>query len=350
MSWWLEIRLPLSGSSSRSLVGSSPLSNISRRLPIFRRLYTMSVSEDNHHKRHTTCLGPSRICQRASGVVTSNCSLRMLIWAASDLACQERKDKIFGLISLIDWGISGPLIPDYTQTEFEVAVSFFKALLNARYQDGTRPERDIIQFSDTVVDMLELKDSSPGVPSAVEARRFEAGICLAYEGTNLERINSKHSFSKGWRVSSGHLTKSESGFSTWSQPEAYLDKVYLPFWAQDDDWIVPATSRVVNGEYVDACVLVREVIEGFGGPLIGHAFGVRVPTYNYLDTREAPVPMFRIYWDTEDLVIHTIIVMQWMTRGMSSGSGGYLTESARVLNTAICRKETPGSSYALRCD
>lgn len=317
---------------------ASTTENISRRLLIFRRFYTVEEDERNYYADSTHDQSLWDITTRAWLLVGIEPDLKMSISAAQQLECQERKDKIFGLISLIDWGICGPLIPDYTQTEFEVAVSFFKALLNAWYEGGTRHTWDIAFAGAQVVRMLQLDNNPPGVPSAVEARRIEPVICLANAETNLERIHSKHPTWPGWRVSSGHLTKNDSGFSTWSLSGSDKCKVYLPFWVQDGNWIV-LTRRAYS---FSGFVLVREVVEGLGGPLIGRAFS------GTFHTKEAPSANFRIYWDPEDLVIHSIMQEEMMD--LSFDSRWYPTESVRRLNTAICRKGTPGSSYALRYD
>ena len=110
---------------------SSIATNISRRLPVFRRFWTVPEywrKYSNYSKRDQRLLD---IARRAWLLVCFRDDIPILMSAARELECQERKDKIFGLISLIDWGGSAPLIPDYTQTELEVTVSFFQALLNA---------------------------------------------------------------------------------------------------------------------------------------------------------------------------------------------------------------------------
>lgn len=311
---------------------------ISSRLLIFRSHYIMRVFLTNH-RRHTPDLYFT--AKRAWYLLASDHDLETLIRAAGELNCQEWKDKVFGLISLIDWGISGPLIPDYTQTEFEVAVNFVKHLLNASYHGGNRPHKAIAGAISQVAHVLELGDNSPGVPSAIEARRLEPGICLANEDTNLEHIPFEHSVWRGWRVSSGHLTKTESRFSTWILPESDLGKVFLPFWVLDDDWIV-----LTSVGYPMAFVLVREVVEGLGGPLIGHAF----PCSDYLRTMKTADAEFRIHWDPEDLVIYSIMQEQWReskSRALRLQDPNP-AELVGALNTAICRKEAPGSSYALR--
>lgn len=343
---WLNYKLGW----PHSLRRDSALAAIARRTLVVRRLYFMKVYEKNNYDPHTPSRSIRKISRRAWFLVASNYDIYMLLMATRGLECQERKDKIFGLISLIDWGISGPLIPDYTQNEFEVAVGFLKALLNAWYQGGIRPHENIPDISRQVMFMLRLDPNSPGVHSAIEARRMESETWPANEKMSLEHINSDHSVWPGWRVSSGHLTKSESGFSTWRLSESALGKVYLPFWVQGDDWIV------MTGKDLVPSVLVREVVGGLGGPLIGHVY-----TSDEFHTKQAPVVSFRIHWDPEDLVISAIVETQCVLEReyflprlgrieLSSRPRWNHTELRRALNTAICRKETPGSSYALRCD
>jgi hypothetical protein len=260
--------------------------------------------------------------------------------AARELECQERKDEIFSRISLIDWGGSAPLMPDYTQTEFEVAVSFFQALLNAwKYQSGAVSLWGIPYVGNEVVHMLQLDNNSAGVSSALGARAMMPGMYLVGEETNVKCTHSHNENSTGWRVSSGHLTKSDSGFWTWSPPWSDKSKVYLPFWVKNGDWIVVAGENPIFTSFV----LVGEAVEGFGGPLIGHAVS------DTIDTEEEVVGVnFGIHWDPEDLVIYSTVEDEMMK--LASHSERYSAEWVRALNTAVCRNRTPGSSYAFRCD
>lgn len=51
-----------------------------------------------------------------------------LLDIASCLQCADKKDKVYGIISIIAWGDVAAITLDYAQTEFEIAVDFIHAL------------------------------------------------------------------------------------------------------------------------------------------------------------------------------------------------------------------------------
>lgn len=299
--------------------------NVARRFPLFRRLWTVQEYWWNFLNMSEEGIDIQRTASTAQRLVDTEADLRTLLTAAYFLQCQERKDKIFGLISLIDWGPFALVVPDYTQTEFEIAVTLFQAFLELGQCDSLR-EQGI------VFDLLELDVKSNGVPSAIESRRVEPRTTLAGAETAVELAHSsRYEFSPGWRVSSGHLTKHDLGFVTWSTTGSDKSKVYLPSWVNGGDWIV-------STGWHRRCVVVREAAEGSGGRLIGHTI------LGEFDTREVAHANFGIHWDPEDLVIFDLVQFGiWKL-------AEYSIEWVNVLHTAICKRDTPASSYAVRWD
>lgn len=319
----------------------SVATNIAKRFPLFRRFWTMqeywrklSIASKDDDKLF-------EIARRAWLVVGSKTDLSTLILAATSLQCQERKDKIFGLISLIDWSAFTPIIPDYTHTEFEVAVHFFQALLNAQSDHRvTLGTFNLLRLCNNVVLMLALNIKSSGIPSALQSRHIETGPILAGGESAVEFTHSRHEISTGWRVSSEHLFKSDLGLSIWSPQGSEASKVYLPFWAKGGDWVVLAEQQTWT--FSKRYVVVREVAEGFGGPLVGHAVS------HGISAEKAARANFGIHWDPEDIIIYTMVEFEMMD--MHFEIGQYSAEWIRMLNTAVCRKQTPSSSYAVRCN
>lgn len=265
-----------------------------------------------------------------------------LLHMAEALECQERKDKIFGLISLIDWAVEAPLIPDYTQTELEVAVSFFKALLFRWQQGGDFSLTGLPYLSSMVTGMLHLNTHAIGVPNEFESRQVAPGSHRERGNINTKYTHTRHESTTGWRVTGEYLTKNDDGFLSWSPSGSQTWKIHLPTWAKDGDWIVQTNDRrfFIDGIFV----LVREVKEGSGGPLVGRAGSERCDNKNLIGAD------FGINWDPEDLVMYSIVNQEMPRAEFNGGSGQYSAEWVRALNTAVCRKDAPGSSYAFRCD
>jgi hypothetical protein len=316
---------------------STTLAAFTRKVPVLRRFGAMreywwkssNASKEDERLYHTA--------RRAYLFVGPRNDLWTLIDTAALLQCQEKKDKIFGLLSLVDWGSFGSIIPDYTQTDFEVAVVFLRALLNAwKDQRGTLNLWNIPGVCSDVADLLELDINSDGVPRALESRRVEPGSSFVEEATAIEFAHSRHSISTGWLVSSEHLARSNLGFSIWSPLGSDKSKTYLPAGTKGGDWVVAAGFCSFT-----RFVVVREAAEGF--TVVGHAIS------DGIDTEKVTSAKFGIHWDAEDLVVYSVVQNEMRRLGTSEVTK-YSVEWLRALNTAVCKKQTPGSSYAVRCD
>lgn len=316
--------------SSFRMIDKFPSAISMARVPLFRRFWAVGEyqrkSLDGYKERQTFY----DIAERVSLLVDSEAGVETLLRVASRLQCQDRKDYIFGLISLIDWGAFAPIVPDYTQTELEVAVAFYQAFLELG-------QCDVISRYGWVLYLLGLDINS--VPSAIESRRIEPGTILAGGETAVDLSHSRYEILSGWRVSSEHFARGDLGFSTWSPPgseEPY--KVYLPSWAKAGDWVV----RSEGTANLDRYVVVREAADGLGGRLVGHAIS------RTMHNKEVARADFGIHWDPEDRVIFDVVEWELMKLGKfeSKGTPGWV----KALNTAVCKKQTPASSYAVRWD
>lgn len=316
--------------------------NIGSRVLVIRRFWT--VQEYWRNSLHDS--RPDRrlfdVITRANDVVgfgTIRYGISDLILVASALQCQEKMDRLFGLISLIEWGDSPPVIPDYTQTKFEVAVSFFKASISAwRHQTGPSGPLEIVWACEMAVKMLDLNIDSEGVSSSLQSRQIGPNWSFPLEACPIEYTHSRHDSYRAWRLSTEHLASNDSEFLTWSPPRSGRNTLLLPLWTRGGDWVVEAD---------DICryLVVREATEGFGGPVIGHAL---TPSGREFQATTAPRATFGIHWSPEDLVIYSVVQTE-ISRLISEGAE-YSVDWVKALNTAVCNIQTPGSSYGFRCD
>lgn len=175
--------------------------------------------------------------------------------------------------------------------------------------------------------------NSNGVPDALESRRVEPGTNFGGEEATIDFAHSRHGISTGWRVSGEQLATSNLGFLTWSPLGSDMSKTYLPSGAKGGDWVVAAGFCSFT-----RFVVVREAAEGF--TLVGHAVS------GGIDTEGVACAKFGIYWDSEDLVLYSVVQNE-MRRLETIEMARYSDEWVKALNTAVCKKQTPGSSYAL---
>lgn len=320
----------------------SVVPNIGSRVLVIRRFWTVQEYWRNslHDSRPDKRL--LDVTMRANDLVgfeTIRYGIRDLILAAGALQCQEKRDRLFGLISLIEWGESPPIIPDYTQTSFEVAVSFFKASISAwRHQNGPSGPLEIVLSCEMAVKMLDLTIDSEGVSSALQSRQIETNLSFPLEACPKEYTHSRHDSYRAWRVSTEHLASNDSEFLTWSPPRSGKNTLLLPLWTKGGDWIIEADD-------IRRYLVVREATEGFGGPVIGRAL---TPSGRAFETTTAARATFGIHWNPEDLVLYSVVQTE-ITRLISEGAE-YSVEWVKALNTAVSNLQTPGSSYGFRCD
>jgi hypothetical protein len=258
-----------------------------------------------------------------------------LVKATFRLQCTIPKDKVYGIISLLESGGDALIIPDYTKTEFEVAVDLLRAIWNTDFIQEQVPGHKLHLLCFHTIVNLELNwEESYGAPEAMEARRGPPE--RAFKGAEIgskDSLPRVPSVATGFCISVGDLTQDCARFKCWDPPGAKKSKVYFPYWIKEGDWVVyveepdrqPRRFLVLKGEVESS----RMLIVGLG---CCASFG---PT-NLVETK------YEIHWDPEDVLIFTMLYMK--LEFDETGSSDWV----EALNTGVCRRETPGSSYAVK--
>lgn len=262
-----------------------------------------------------------------------------LLDTANSLQCADKRNKIYGIISVLDWHPVAPIIPDYTKSDFEIYVDFMGAISRLRRH---RQGLSLRLVSQVARRNLEINIKSDGVFNALEARRVPSEDPLTIAGLQLTASPTPiHSEGFGYRILGEHLFKSPK-FSIYATSTKANRRLYLPHWVRDGDWIVFPTSPTV----FDGPILVRDVpysareadfIPQGGGPIIGRGFCETVadPQINKVGI---PVP-FGIYWHMEDMIFN--LDKEWWCT-----SEAFSHDWIKELNTGVCRTQMIGSSYA----
>lgn len=266
-------------------------------------------------------------------------SMWKLLDIASCLQCADKKDKVYGIVSIISWGNVAALTPDYTQTEFKIAVGFIHAL--SRLEGASREDTCLQDASFLTAGNLNLNTKSSGVSDALDARRGDPAKAVTQTRMQFNApLFSSSIYALGWCLSGDCLDQSRPDYSIWSQTGQDHD-IYLPRWARPGDWVIQVRCYAFGwfGECDCPVLLVmRNMADTLPGPLIGRGFG------SIDETAVAPTK-FQIHWDAEDLVVLCLTVNN--PRTMRRGSDDWLE---CFLDVGVCKQQTPGSSYAIRRD
>lgn len=265
------------------------------------------------------------------------------------LQCADLKDKVYGIISLIDWGDVAPPKPDYTKSDLKVAAEFLDAIM--KHLDAQEVDTPMRQYFAVTVSNLKLDAASPELTNALAARRGSSEICAA-EPTIMPIQNSTLRLAipaHGWRISAEEIEKNSSilqGLQPFGR-----DQIVLPKCAAAGDWVIDDLETQwfkkiwygsFEGELVHGfkpLLIMREAHEGDRNPFIGYGFQ---SCYTGLSEREGGT-FIDVYFGVEDGIVFYAKLKQ-MFEKKDEDSKGWMLD---LLDTGVCKQETPGSSYGI---
>lgn len=255
----------------------------------------------------------------------------VLISMSGRLQCTNPKDKMFGIISLLDPGDFGSVFPDYTKSDFEVAVDLLRTLWTIeRLRNATNfdPFRLCYRFTR---DFNLVCFESNGVPKALEARNDPPRrASRAAETRLIDPVPRARVPAFVWRISAGDLSKDHGRFRTWNPP-GHPAEIFLPYWVNKYDWVICWETP-----FEETFLVVREEAESLWMPVVGHGW------CESFDTSDLVADAFEIRWNPEDALM--FIITRFVLRRERERSGHWL----EALNMGICKWETPGSSYGVK--
>ncbi|KAJ0115657.1 hypothetical protein J7T55_010480 [Diaporthe amygdali] len=264
-----------------------------------------------------------------------------LLDIASCLECADKRDKVYGILSIISWGSVTAMVPDYTQDEFRIAIDFISALVEL--EEVSKEDICLQDISFLTTGNLGLNYWSRGVSDALKARRSNPEEVISREAeTRLEApLLSSSRYAAGWCVLSEHLDRSRPEYSIWTPPGNEDRDVYLPSWTRPGDWVIEVRGHAFGWFATFECpalLVMREIGHSQRGPFIGHGFGS-------IGGTELALAKFQVHWDAEDLVILCLTMND--PGKIGKGWDDWLED---FLNAGVCRQQAPGSSYAIRRD
>lgn len=264
------------------------------------------------------------------------------------LQCVDLKDKVYGIISLVDWGNVAPPKPDYTKSDFEVAAEFLDAIM--KHLDAQEVDTPMRRYFAVTISNLKLDAASPELTNALAARRGPSKVCAA-EPTIMPIQNSTLRLAipaHGWRVSAEEVEKNNAilkGLQPFGR-----DQIVLPQCIAAGDWVIddPESQwfkKMWYGRFDCGLVhgfrpllIMREAQKGDRNPFIGYGF-------QSCDTRfykREGGTFIDVYFGVEDGIIFYAKMKQLFEKDKDSTD--WMLD---FLDTGVCKLETPGSSYGI---
>lgn len=256
-------------------------------------------------------------------------SLVTLSRNAGRLLCEDPRDKVYGIVSMVDRGSFGvsPIVPDYTKTVFEVALDFLQKLAEFQLKSTPGFDGNLLHTGMTMVRNLTLTAESDGLCAAIKARREPLGEeeDLPRAGDDTPRLRVKQEYCWGVLISQENIDDSFQALFASDPTGGHEIKMLLPRQTMPGDWLI-RVDRYLG-------LVARGGVEGKYS-IIGKAI---------VDTKRYPwheYQAFHISIDIEDVLV---LFGAWPENDdFASQSNTWRRE---YLDTRVCR--VPGSSCAI---
>lgn len=281
------------------------------------------------------------------------------------LECAEPRDKVYGIISMIEWGDVAAPLPNYTQSDFKVAIEFLEAI--AKLQKTREHDESLWHCIIIVIKMLNLDIGSRGLDDALQARRgpphdFTTKPAEVRGEDFTTRIREPFR-----RLLNEDIESNESKLrNLQSSPSAYPDgcTFLLPQCAKAGDcaisldptlakkwWYRDFDQLNIKKPPYTPILIMRE---GQGperdqNMLIGYGFYAsrnRTPSFMersraYVDSEfDKEQAYIDLNFSIEDGIIYLLKIKQ--LNELPEESTEWMAE---FLETGVCRRQSPGSSY-----
>jgi hypothetical protein len=257
--------------------------------------------------------------------------LKSALFRVSHLQSTHSRDKLYGIIPIFDWGDIVPPVPDYTKPDLEVALDFVRPMFDILHRIDEH--LDPSEICHNIARLLNLGDRSEGVLDAIEARSGTPEKALASLRLPIDASSTQmRSLAKGWRLTSEHFISRNPSFSLWKFPANIKSKASLPPWVEAGNWILQIDPEP---SYYFGLLVLGELSDGFASSIMGQG------TLDPFRSTGSADSNFHIFWDTEDLLLCNILDRGEQTTGFTDDD---------QIKTGICKRQNPGSSYAIRLD
>lgn len=272
------------------------------------------------------------------------------------LRCEDPRDKVYGIISLINWGDIPPLEPDYTHNDVEVAIRFIEAII----QLGKSEELGdpIWNYLIITIKLLGLNIQSRSFSEALDARRRAPGDWSQVPAMVPVKGASVRLQQHGWRLSPEDIDENSSKLQDLkATPPKYPRDIalFLPQCSRVDDWVIEVETGPAKNlwyERFDAgfqrnptyipLLIMREGAQGHCNALVGYGFYSPLNIFNPPSFKQDEPTDVDIHFDIEDAIIFLSKMKQLYE--LQQDSKDWIVD---FLDTGVCKQQALGSSWVI---
>ena len=273
-----------------------------------------------------------KLLEVASQPPTTRVPLFILSVIVLDLFCEDPRDRLYGIISIVDWDSLGitPIIADYTKKEFEVVVGFFRKLAESQVNINSHATLSISMYTGSnIVHNLALTATSDGLYDAIKARQ-DCPEEEQHTPRNMKRplVRVKQACCRGRRILQEEIDGSfRALFLNSSRINDGID-VLLPRQTRAGDWLLsifPYLGLVAREQFPGKYAIIGKSI------IVKRAW----------ETLSACRERFDVFLDVEDTV-----VLLGTRPDFATFDFGNALRCREYLETRVCGNSD--SSYAIR--
>jgi hypothetical protein len=285
--------------------------------------------------------------------------LTTLLIDIQDFLCADVRDKLYGILSLIDWGRGPTPTPDYSKDNFQVAVDAFSAITRCGNRVNLEPNLYFARW------MLELFAVTPHTASLCQAIGMRSGRC---EKDMLPRFQKLHIIAEPWlgvKIRDHHdhqdgleeddtkipqlWREQKMKFSTLRSDRHGPVSIFAPMNTRANDWYISARWYRPSdiGGHATELILRRSTNGRY--TFIGPTRSAADVTNEYMGAtrvvqvraaKTVPKDSFQAFWQPEDLLVLTWRLYQiTFNRALENQTSGFV-------NTRICAFQD--SSYCTK--
>ncbi|KAB2108987.1 hypothetical protein AG0111_0g2517 [Alternaria gaisen] len=159
-----------------------------------------------YSRREESCLSlqddlhdvlPQRGCLTLASGFRGRRRLAEVLEAMQSFQCTDARDRLFGVLALVDWGDGEPAIPDYEMDNYQVAVEVLRLYLN---NPGTQPLLKMaVKWPRPLWELFNVSVEREAVREAIRERygshRIPGTIHTTYDLTDHLRIGTVEAYS-----------------------------------------------------------------------------------------------------------------------------------------------------------
>lgn len=232
-------------------------------------------------------------------------NLRDAIILTQPLQCQDARDHVYGILSLINWEGIDPIMPDYSSSAFELAVKTLRKCIEMHKSTTPRHDDSDISIAKTITDILGLYTDNDDLRTARDKRRQIPPLPIDLP---LDQPSEKCQgcgclgwyiiYDNGWKLSRKPDWNGKPSPSDLIRIELPHSSAYITVTSavQPGDRLITPSSKFDSTHNI--CLVIRQS-DNEEIYVVGQ--GIQTKRGSTIDIQSAD--LFQVYFDPEDLIV-----------------------------------------------